>query len=218
MSVAKARIETVLLLAGFLSLAALCAVGLLVRHPDDAEDSARRPRTFRRDVLEGLSLRQSGLYGVDLVSCGRLRVEKRKLGPLTLGGLNVLVIDDLRVVIPPRAEKGGPAAPEKATEPKSGASSASREILSRMGLSPRFLKTQGVPARFSGLTVNGLTVSRLDGTNAVPCFTATLAEGVREGLRLEGLSVGGRAVGNGLLANQVPLRLTDSRGETILEM
>ena len=209
---------------GLLVVAMFCAIGLVVRHPDGAEDSARRSRTFRRDVLEDLAIRRSGLYGVDLVRCGRLRVEKRKLGPLTLGGFNELVIDDLHVVIPPLESESGRATPEDAASEASvsgtfgGAGAASREILSRLGLSSKSLAMQGLPKRFSGLTVNGLSVSRLDGTNAVPCFTAVRAIGVREGLRLEGLAIGGRTIGEGLLMNRKPLRITDSGGKTILEI
>lgn len=214
---------------GFIALALLvvamfCAIGLVVRHPDGAEDSARRSRTFRRDVLEDLAIRRSGLYGVDLVRCGRLRVEKRKLGPLTLGGFNELVIDDLHVVIPPLESESGRATAEAPSSEASvsgtsgGAGAASREILARLGLSSQSLAMQGLPKRFSGLTVNGLSVSRLDGTNAVPCFTAVRAIGVREGLRLEGLAIGGRTIGEGLLMNRKPLRITDSGGKTILEI
>ena len=32
-------------------------------------------------------------------------MEKRKLGPLTFGGLNVLVLEDLSVVLPGRSER-----------------------------------------------------------------------------------------------------------------
>ncbi len=219
------RVESGFLAAALLFLAVSCAIGLFVRHSDDAKDSPRRTRTFQRDVLEGLSIRRSGLYGIDLVRCGRLRIEKRKLGPLTLGGFNELVIDDLYVVIPPCEAESGcatseDAAPEAsiAKTKTSGVGATSREILSRMGLSSQFLAMQGLPKRFSGLTVNGLSVARLDGTNAIPCFTAVRAVGAREGLRLEGLTIGGRTIGEGLLMSKTPLRITDSGGKTILEI
>ena len=220
---AKMRVESGFLAAALLFLAVSCAIGLFVRHLDDAKDSPRRTRTFQRDVLEGLSIRRSGLYGIDLVRCGRLRIEKRKLGPLTLGGFNELVIDDLYVVIPPREAESGratseDAAPEASVAKTSGVGATSREILSRMGLSSQFLAMQGLPKRFSGLRVNGLSVARLDGTNAVPCFTAVRAVGAREGLRLEGLAIGGRTIGEGLLMNRKPLRITDSGGKTVLEI
>lgn len=159
----------------FLAVLAMSTVGLYRRSDAEAETGPLRKRRFSLGIAEGLSLGRHGLYGVELVRCGRCRIEKRKLGALTLGCFNVLVLDDLSVVIPPA--KHGRA--------KTGGASASR-LAERMGISRDFLRAQGCGLRFTGLRVNDLSVATLDAaTNVVLRFRAERGEFAGDGLRLE---------------------------------
>ncbi len=143
----------------------------------------QRDKTYTRTLAEGVKIGRHGLYGVDLVTCGSCRVQKRKRGIFTLGAMNVLVLDDLKVVLPPdtedsaqRSEEGGPA----------------KDIVRRMGISDGFLKDRGLPMKFSGLKINELSVSRLKTDNTPEkAFTAKSAEAVRGGLKLSGCVVYG---------------------------
>lgn len=181
---------------GGLALAALLGWGVWravlrtdARPPPDAP---RQDKVFRRTLMENLRVTRHGVRGVDFVRCGVCRLEKRKRGALTFGGMNVLVLEDLDVVLPPAgddragasaaavdgAEDGRPARPE---EP-------SRDVIRRMGISDDFLAARGIPFRFSGVRVARLTLNRLQavgGTNAVArVLSARSAEAARDGLAL----------------------------------
>lgn len=162
------------LAAGLLSIAAARRL--------DVKPSAlpRGQKTYSRTLVEGLSVSRHGLYGVDLVTCKSCRLQKRKQGIFTLGAMNVLVIDDLAVVLP-RDE-----APESAVSEEGDA----RTFARRIGVSDRFLAVRGIAPKFSGLKINGLSVSRftVDDKPEV-AFTAKSAEAVRGGLKLSGCVV-----------------------------
>ena len=141
-------------------------------------DSARR-RDFTAGLAEGVSVRRHGYYGVDFIRCGNCRVEKRKLGGLTLGCFNVLCVDDLSIVIPDelRARDSGDAS--------AGSDGVSAVELARgLGLDGDFLKVRGQMPSFSGLRVTNLEVSTLDaGSNAVLRCVAVRGEAKRDGLK-----------------------------------
>ena len=176
-----------LIAAGGVALAAFVgsATWLAIRHADSTSPadsrSAAVPKVYRQTLAKNLRVRRPGIRGVDFVKCGSCRVEKRKAGFLTLGGMNVLVLEDLSVVLP-RMESD-----PKSTDRGGG---DARSIVQRMGVSDSFLKERGLPRKFSGLRISNLSVSRLSETNtAEPAFSARSAEATRGGLRLSGCMV-----------------------------
>ena len=161
---------------GFLSLVA-GAIAIAVLSNTDRRSEEARPKVFRRTIAEGLRVTRRGAYGVDFVKCRSCRLEKRKRGLLTFGGLNVLVLEDLSIVIPP--EEG-----EKSADV---ADDSPRSLVRRLGVSDGFLTGRGLPVKFSGLRISNLEVSRLaDGNRPELVFSARKAEAVRGGLALAG--------------------------------
>ncbi len=158
----------------------LVAVAVLVVFYGGATESnpvAPQEKVFRRTLAEGVSVTRHGVYGVDFVKCRSCRLEKRKRGPLTFGGLNVLVMEDLSIVIPPVVgEKSADVADD-----------SPRSLVRRLGVSDGFLTGRGLPVKFSGLRISNLEVSRLaDGNRPELVFSARKAEAVRGGLALAG--------------------------------
>lgn len=179
---------------------------------DEVSESKPRQKHYRETLVEGLAVNRHGLYGVDLVRCRSCRVEKRKKGIFTLGGFNVLVIDDLDIILPPEEGCERPA-----TE---GDGDSPRSMARRMGVSDSFLSARGMPISFSGLKINGLSVGRLTvGNKPEPAFAAKSAKAVRGGLELSGCVVydapdESRHVSNATLAYvDRKLRLTWDGGE-----
>ncbi len=162
-------------------LAGVAAISLLaVRHLDvlDTQPEERRQKVLRRTIAKDINVGGHGLYGVDLVRCRSCRIEKRKQGLFTLGGLNVLVLEGLSVVLPPAstAQKDG-----ELDQP-----SSMSQLARDLGVSDGFLSARGVAPKFSGLKVLGLSVSRLvDGNKSEKAFSAQTAEAVRGGLKLK---------------------------------
>lgn len=198
------------------SCAFVLAVGLLsivaARLEVKADALPRGQKAYSRTLVEDLSVSRHGLYGVDLVKCKSCRVEKRKKGIFTLGGFNILVIDDLDIILPPEEGCERPA-----TE---GDGDSPRSMARRMGVSDSFLSAQGMPISFSGLKINGLSVGRLTAENKPePAFAAKSAKAVRGGLELSGCVVfdapdESRHVSNATLAYvDRKLRLTWDGGE-----
>lgn len=142
----------------------------------DAPISAQPGKRLRRTVAEEVVVNRQGVYGVDFVRCRRCLLEKRRQGPLSFGGLNTLVLEDLRVVIPPRE---GPA-----DDNEGNIDASPEDVARRLGVGDSFLGARGLPARFSGLRIEGLSVSRLEGTNVVPVFVAAHGEAKRDGLHM----------------------------------
>ena len=179
-----------LIAAGGLTLAVLVGIGtwLALRHLDSVGVAERHPgtgaKTYSRTIAENLRVTRHGVRGVDFIKCGVCRLEKRKKGFLTLGGMNVLVLEDLSVVIPPEGVGGsGKAGAADGTDDVA-------DIVSRLGISGGFLASRGMPAKFSGLRVSHLTVDRLaEGEVRQAVFRATSANAVRGGLALSGCEV-----------------------------
>lgn len=139
-----------------------------------------RTTSFGRGVAEDVSVRKHGYYGIDFIRCGSCSIEKRKLGPLTLGGFNVLVLTDLSVVIP-REEDQTTAASDETT---------AMELANRLGVTRELTGAQGVPFKFSGLRVEGLRIATLDAaTNVCPRLVAASGEAARDGLHLRGCAI-----------------------------
>lgn len=149
--------------------------GWLDRIHLEPETHSRPAKSFRRDLAEGVRIGRHGAYGVDFVRCGKCFLEKMRKGVLTFGGLNVLVLEDLKVVIPP-------ADTTKTNAVAEGISA--REIASRLGVDNSFLGTRGVGFRFSGLRIVGLELAHLEGTNVVQDLSASRGEASHSGLLL----------------------------------
>jgi hypothetical protein len=96
----------------------------------------------------------------------------------------VLVLDELKVVMPIGDKKPNELAEDSMNDGDSKKMSSS-VLLSQMGVTPEFLAMNGIGKRFSGLRINGLEISRLDAvTNVVRVMTARKAELKRAGLEL----------------------------------
>jgi len=175
-------------------------------------------RHYAQDVAAGISLSRSGFYGVDFVRCGNVRIEKRKRGFLTFGGMNVVVLDDLSVVLPPKEPLAGEVTgSETKTTVTDGV--PAQQVLSGLGIEKSFLHQYlGGHRRFSGLRINGLSVACLDArTNVVPCVVAKMGEAVRDGLALTdcGVITNGKTnlVGRATLNLKPELKVVWSGGE-----
>ena len=173
---------------GVATLAILCTLAFCVVWAFDQDGSilkgatSRKPKAFSKTIAEGVRVSRHGVYGVDFIKCGSCRIVKRKKGVLTFGGLNVLEMDDLSIVLPPQEARADMPPATKGDSP--------RDLVRRLGVSDGFLSSRGMPAKFSGLRISGLIVSRL-GTGGKPemMFSASSAEAVRGGLALKGCRV-----------------------------
>lgn len=159
----------------------------LAAHQDgymSSRSSARNGKVFKRTLVEGLSVTRHGTFGVEFVKCGTCRLEKRKSGVLTFGGMNMLVIEGLDVVIPPQDPCESDASADSQDH------GDSRALVRRMGISDGFLSQRGIPFKFSCVRISRLSVSRLEESNVVVrVFSAKSAESTRDGLALEGCRV-----------------------------
>lgn len=175
-------------------------VVLTLRDFDSAslgQPSPRREKAYRTTLAENLRVMRSGMSGVDFVKCGTCRLEKRKRGPITFGALNMLVLEDLSVVLPPdgAADDGGDG-------------DGALGVVRHLGVNDGFLSSRGIPYKFSGVRVVRLAVSRLVREKDVrPVFRAEKAEAVRGGLELskcEVVTASGElgAVGKALLTKK----------------
>lgn len=166
---------------------------------------------IRNEIAEGLKVGRAGIYGIDLISCDRVGIEKRKRGPFAFGGFNVLVLDNLKVVLPQGAQK------DSVDENAEGVGATT--VLRDIGVSHDFLRLNGIRRRFSGLQVNGLELSRLDNaTNVVRLLMAQKGEFKRVGLELKDLIVsrmnGDERISNAVLKKEHGvLKLVWSYGE-----
>lgn len=202
-------------------LAGLCLIGwctvAALRYVDvdvgaKEQSKPKKEKVFRRTLAENIRVTDQKVRGVDLVSCGVCRLEKRKKGFLTLGGMNVLVLEDLSVVIPPETED---------VSGRAGGSSAddAADIVRRLGVSGGFLSSRGLPVKFSGLRISRLKVDRLASGEVKQVFRAASAKAVKGGLSLSGCEValpsgGTSLVGKALLAKKGNrLRLSWAGGE-----
>ena len=163
------------------TLVLIAAVALLAPRMLDAVKGESRPparaKQFRRMVAEGVRVDHPDA-AADVLRCGSCRIEKLRKGPLTFGGINVLVLEDLRVTL---SDSFAPA--ERGPSEGEGRVSA-REVLGAFGNVDGFLELHGLPATFSEIRVERLEVLRLEGTNAVPFFKAESAAACSDGLEM----------------------------------
>jgi hypothetical protein len=177
------------LIGFFLLILMVAASFFLVSAPSEHRLPERRHIKLNRDIAEDVRVSRFGFYGIDFVSCARARIEKLKRGPFALGCFNVLVLDELKVVLPDVRGKSNMSAADSTDCDASNKLSPS-ELLSQMGVTPDFLAMNGIAKRFLGLRINGLEINRLDAaTNVVRVLTACKAEIKRGGLELSDTTI-----------------------------
>ena len=206
------------LLAGVCGMLSIFVLGsfYVLRHFDSVHGIRNRGKVYQRTLVEGLRVSRRGCFGVDFVECGSCRVEKMRKGPLTLGGVNVLAIDDLKVVLPPKGDAWRSGAMNS-----DGKHSVAHDVANQLGVSDGFLKNNGLPLKFSGLRIKSLAVDRLRDYNSHPekVFSADSGEAVRDGLLLSGCTIfannpDGKFVGKAMLSKSGDgLRLSWRGGE-----
>ena len=208
-----------LLVGGSCMLLLLITISLYVVHnfaPERETASMHRGKVYQRTLIEGLRVSRQGCYGIDFIECGSCRIEKKRKGPFTFGGLNVLAIDDLKVVLPPKDDERNADAVKESKR-----RSSARDIARRLGVSDGFLKNNGLPLKFSGLRIKSLAVDRLLDYDSRPdkVFSAISGEAVRDGLSLSGCTIflnktSGEFVGKAMLSRSGGgLRLSWRGGE-----
>jgi len=201
------RLKTLgLVLAALAVVVAMVWCCRIVIKGDAALDAASFPHTrrkvFKRRLAEGLRISRDGYYGVHLVKCNSCRLEKRKSGALTMGGLNVLVLEGLEVTVPPRGDDT-PDRDEMKGETdtgKKGETDAS-EVVESLGVSREFLSSRGMPYRFSGVKISDLSIFRLEQAEdssrdraefrSVKALTAGSGEAVQGGIELRNCRIFG---------------------------
>ena len=214
------KVRFVTLLVGGSGVLFLLTIGsFYVIHnfvPERGTATSHRDKVYQHTLVEGLRVSRQGCYGIDFIECGSCRIEKKRKGPFTFGGLNVLAIDNLKVVLPPKdGERNLNAAKE------SNSRSSVRDITRRLGVSDEFLKSNGLPLKFSGLRIKTFAVDRILDYGSPPenVFVADSAEAVRNGLSLSGCTIflnkaAGEFVGKAMLSKSGGgLRLSWRGGE-----
>lgn len=159
---------------GFIFFLIFMTVVTLIDTPNDVDDvDVRRTISVGKKIAEDVVVSRNGIYGVDFVRCGQIRIEKIKRGPFAFGAFNRLVLDDLRVVIPIKSKKSNIDGLKSDTSTKSTA----KDILQNIGVDTDFLVANGINRKFSGLLINGLNISKLDSaTNIYEVIQAKKAE------------------------------------------
>ena len=175
------HIRPILLATGVLVVVAACVYGLRCAQP-----SVRVSKTFGRDVADTVRV-WNPKTGVDCIRIKSCRLEKRKMGPVTLGGLNVLLLDAVVLNLPfpddiatNLAQSASVATSGDAESRKVGDDSV-LALLS--GLVPSSV-------RASGICITGLEVNRVEGDGRVaPVFAADEMRNRGKTLQLAGCRV-----------------------------
>ncbi len=158
------HIRPILLATGVLVVAAVCVYGLRCVKP-----AVRSSKMFGRDVADTVRV-WNPKTGIDCIRIKSCRLEKRKMGPVTLGGLNVLLLEDVVLNLPfpddiatNLAQSASVATSGDSESRKSGDDS----VLSLLsGIIPSSVRASGV--RISGLAVNRVE----DGGRVTSVFVA----------------------------------------------
>lgn len=173
-----------ILVAMFIAAGLVAVLKIDVTPKDETGAAVVRNRNF----AEGVQIAQHGLYGVNLVSIGKVHMRKFRKGPFTIGAINELVLEDVSLVLPEElwAKGGRESADSKHADADEDSQSGPKAMLGRLGINPKQISMSGKIPRFSALTMRDLRIARLVGTNAVPWFAARRGEARRHGLKLEG--------------------------------
>lgn len=158
-----------------LAVAAVVAVGIRLARDEFEPRVPRRVKEYTWPVAENFRYRDYEHIGVDQFTFKSCHVEKRRVGSLTFGAFNVLVIHELTVNFFP--EGGGLHKEEGLAE---------REMFDRVLLA-QVKERRG----FSGVRIHGLTVNRLASNKLERVFSAKTGESAlgKEGLSLHGTVV-----------------------------
>ena len=148
-----------------------------IKHEQEAPSGDVRPKVYSQELARNLVVNKHGLYGVDLLKCGSCRIEKMGRGLFTLGGLNVLAIDDLEIVL---QEFHG-------SIEDCGRQSA-EDMIRSIGISDALMEKGKRNRSFSDVVISGLRISLLrDDGSVVPFLQAKTARAARRGgLKLDG--------------------------------
>lgn len=151
--------------------------------PDAA---ARGRKIFSRVLGQGVVVRLPKEPAPRL-SCGDCRLEKMRLGHLSLGGVNVLVLEDLVINLP--REAGATAPPESgaAANGRSAGRSSSGDWRTLVSSLPAL--SGGRKKMFSAVRVSRLSVNRMLESGLEPVFQADSAQNEGSGLGLKNCSV-----------------------------
>jgi hypothetical protein len=158
-----------------LAVAALVATGIRLARDEFEPRVPHRVKEYTWPVAENFRYRDYEHVGVDQFTFKSCHIEKRRIGYLTLGSFNVLVIHELIVNFFP--EGGGLHKEEGPAE---------RELFEGV------LLAQDKERRgFSGVRIHGLTVNRLASNTLERVFSAKMGESAlgKEGLSLHGTVV-----------------------------
>ena len=144
------------------------------------EDPGGAPKVFSRVLGEEFFIRNPKEQAPRM-SCRRCQVEKMRLGHLSLGGINVLNMDDLVLNIPPdgfevSAADGSAGADSRAPRDESGRNRENASDWMSVFSALPALAGGGRQKRFSAVRINGLAVNRMTATGVTPVFDARHAQ------------------------------------------
>lgn len=214
----KDNLPYIAMVFGVAAVVLVIVLALQVNIPEPLASTKERKRDFTRLIGEGFEITRTGYPGIRFVQCGELSVAKRKLGSLTLGPFNILKVKDLKVVLPEEAFSVAGTNDSDVAELKK--TDGAKEIAKKLGISKELLQGRLGGAKFSGLEIADLEVSRLDaGTNVVFCFSAQNAVATRSGLQLKDCRVYQNgvtnAVGKAVSEHEPVLKLRWNGGEMV---
>jgi hypothetical protein len=152
------HIRPILLATGVLVVVAACVYGLRCAQP-----AARSSKTFGRDVADTVRV-WNPKTGVDCIRIKSCRLEKRKMGPVTLGGLNVLLLEDVVLNLPFPDDIVTNLAQSASVAISGDAESR------RSGDDPILALLSGIvpsSVRASSIRISGLAVNRVEGDGRV---------------------------------------------------
>lgn len=169
-----------IVLAFLVLLVAVLSLCMIGNDADVDGGQAVSNKWYSISLAEGVRVGRHGMYGVDFVKCDSCRIEKLRRGPLSFGGFNVLVLENLEIVMPERDVAS------VARETSTTKSDSVHELARDLGLTDGLLTSRGIPLKFSGIKISGFRASRLagDGKSVRPAFAAVGAESAVGGLEL----------------------------------
>jgi hypothetical protein len=211
------HLKPALLLLGILGLFAVCFYGLHGIKP-----ATRTSKTFAHDLADSVRIwdPKTGLDCVRIKSC---RLEKRKMGPVTLGGLNILILEDVVLNLPLPDDIATNLA-SSTSSPSGWGNHGPASLRQKPQESPLGFLTTIIPKslRASGIRIGNLTVNRVGANRHVtPVFTAAELRNRGKALLLSGCRVVNGTqtnfVGEGTLTFTPKARLSWNDGELPLD-
>lgn len=168
---AARSVNPILVTLGMLLLAVGLSAGWLASGLEQqvvTAPSCSTEKILTHKIAEGLSLQSGRLPGVELVRFESCRIEKQRMGGFSFGAFNMLVIDDLKIALPPDDPK------EVLTDRPENQSEVA--AVPTDGLPGKeFRNLLSAYPRFSALEINGLSVDEVvaDGNQRKNILTAS---------------------------------------------